>query len=227
MSAFLSFVVTSHKNPRQLKANLDNIRSMPLPFKFNVYIGLFEKDPFLSKNVEIAQESQADYYILRSHSHGAAQNFVATASNGKYIFAVSDDVNLTGCVNALWGERLQEIDDSLPDGIFVAFAQHMKQRPIVPRIIHDTIGYIKCPIFYNLDWCDMWMGSIAERLDRLYALDTMKLEVSTYNQDPDFFKSHQEGVRREEELTFRQTASVRGNMAELLRAMMLPEGVVV
>ncbi len=61
MSVFLSFVVTSHKNPKQLKANLDNIRSMQLPFNFNIYVGLFEKDPFLSKNIEIVQESQADY----------------------------------------------------------------------------------------------------------------------------------------------------------------------
>lgn len=225
MGTFLSFVVTSHQNPKQLKANLDNIRSMQLPFDFNIYIGLFDKDPFLTKNIEIAQESQADYFVLRSHSHATAQNFVAAASNGKYVFAVADDVNLSGCVDGSWGKQLQEIDESLPDGIFVAFAQHMKQRPIVPRIIYDTIGYIKCPIFYNLDWCDMWMGSIAERLDRLFALDKMKLTVYTYNQDPDFFKSHQDGVRKEEELTYRQTASVRGNLAELFHSMMLPTGV--
>jgi hypothetical protein len=225
MSVFLSFVVTSHKNPKQLKSNLDSIRSMPLPFPFNIYVGLFEKDPFLPKNIEIAQESQADYYVLRSHSHGAAQNFVAAASNGKYIFAVADDVNLTGCADGAWGAQLQEIDEELPDGIFVTFAQHMKQRPIIPRIIYDTIGYLKCPIFYNLDWCDLWIGSIAERLDRVYALDRMKLDVFTYNQDPDFFKARQDVIRKEEELTFRQTASVRGNMADLLRTMMLPQGV--
>jgi hypothetical protein len=223
MSVLLSFLVSSHNNPQHLKSTLSHIRSLALPFEFNIYLALFERDPFEEMNIQIAHEHSVDHFILKAHSHAVAQNLIATASNGRYLLGLADDVELTGIDNGQWGHQFQELVDDLQDDIFAVYGSNNKKRPIIPRRVVETIGYLKCPIFYDLDWCDCWTGSIMTKIGRVFQIPELTMQVSTYNQDPEYFKASNTETRNHERVTFEHTAPVRSNIAELFSVMALPQ----
>jgi hypothetical protein len=61
------------------------------------------------------------------------------------------------------------------------------------------------------------------KLGRVFQIPELTMQVSTYNQDPEYFKSSNSETRNHERVTFEHTAPVRTNAADLFSVMTLPQ----
>jgi hypothetical protein len=216
MNIFLSFLLSSHQSPKRLKANISAIRSMNLPFPFNISVALFEHDSFEQQNIQIATDNEATYFVLQACTHSVALNLLASASSGRYLLGLADDVEMLTDSKLEWARTLCELSEKHTDDVFALFGSDPTRRPIVPKRIVDIIGYLRCPIFCDQDWSDRWMGSIVEQLGRYYVNDDLRMTVDRELADPFWFSPANEKNRLDEQVVYKHTMTCRKAIAEVL-----------